>query len=704
LTPEEETLSKDTLARCGGLPTVIFAIGKYCSKAKLERKPRDTKCLLEGINSDFIFKLESEPGLQHLFSWIRSYFDACSDSVKPCVFYLSVFPSGSKIRRRRLLRRWIAEGYSRDTPGSTAEENAATLFSELVNLSIIQQSESKLMSQVNTFLHEYIISQPMEDNLVFALEGSCSPNTQRAGRHLTIRKSWDRDINVFMSIDFSRLRSLTVLGEWRLFFISNKIGMRVLRVLDLEGSVGVTDHDLEEIGKLLPRLKFLSLRGCRQIKQLPDSFGGLRQLQTLDVRHTSIVMLPPAIFRIEKLQYIRAGTCTWHADDDMLTIIVPAMADRDGSSMQPVAASSSHAQDDASSVPPAVDGGHTSTAQQDGETDRIVPVVNRDRDRASPLQEDHRRHASIQGQADPPQAAQKNKTWPSCLGFSKKSKLRASSQNEGVDVPATVGIGKLTALHTFGVINVNGAGGQAILKQKKELNELTQLRKIGVTGINSRNIKDFFSAISGYRHLESLSVRLDEDNFPDDISLAKSVAASLKSLKLYGNMSKLPVSWIEPLSNLRKLKLELTISGQEDIDAISCLPRNKIEVLTHLCVKLTQGGKLIFGNNSFQIRWNADGEEEYTSIRFTFSVLEIDCVSSSDVTFGSSMISSVELLKVRCSKETSLTFSGLKAFGSLKEVWLMGSFEDKFKQEMQQELAKHIINKPVLKLVHPRPS
>jgi hypothetical protein len=34
----------------------------------------------------------------------------------------------------------------------------------------------------------------------------------------------------------------------------------------------------------------------------------------------------------------------------------------------------------------------------------------------------------------------------------------------------------------------------------------------------------------------------------------------------------------------------------------------------------------------------------------------------------------------------------------------MGSFEDKFKQEMQQELAKHIINKPVLKLVHPRPS
>ncbi|KAF8690662.1 hypothetical protein HU200_041035 [Digitaria exilis] len=241
-----------------------------------------------------------------------------------------------------------------------------------MNLSIIQETESKLMCQVNTFVQECMKSQPVEDNLVYALEGSCSPNTQRTGRHLTITSSWDRDINVFKSIDFSRLRSLTVLGEWRPFFISNKIRMRVLRVLDLEGNVGVTYHDLERIGKLLPHLKFLSLRGCRQIKQLPDSFGGLRQLQTLDVRHTSVVMLPWAVFQIEKLQYIHAGTSTWHADDDMLAI-VPVVyenqastqpEDGESSSIQPVP-TSPHAQDDTSTVPPTVDGDHRSTTQQD---------------------------------------------------------------------------------------------------------------------------------------------------------------------------------------------------------------------------------------------------------------------------------------------------------------------------------------------------
>ncbi|GJN04993.1 hypothetical protein PR202_ga22582 [Eleusine coracana subsp. coracana] len=498
-----------------------------------------------------------------------------------------------------------------------------------------------------------------------------------------------------------------VLGEWSSFFISNKIMMRVLRVLDLESNMGVHDNDLEEIGKLLPRLKFLSLRGCTQIKQLPDSFGGLRQLQTLDVRHTSIVMLPPSIFQIEKLQYIRAGTSAWHADDDMLKIVpvvyenqtsaLPLLedCDSDGSSAPPIA-TPSHAHIDATPAPSGMDGDHTSSAQQGGngslpqqgrdETAPILPAGNRD-GRASPPQED-RGHASTHGQADPPQAAQNNKTWSSWLGFSKKPKPHANAHNEGVELPAAAGIGKLTALHTIGVINVNGAGcSKAILE---ELKKLTQLRKLGASGINRGNIEDFISAISKHRHLESLSLQLDEDSFLDGISLPKPVAETLKSLKLYGNMKKLPVSLIKQLGNLKKLKLELTISGQDDINALSDLPRievEKNEILTRLCVKLTQGGKVSFGYDD--------------SLFFNFrslAVLEIDCISSSEVTFKYWMIN-VELLKVCCSnKKASLTFFELDKLLSLKEVWLMGSFDDKFNKEMQQQLAKHI-NKPVLKQI-----
>ena len=129
------------------------------------------------------------------------------------------------------------KGYCRDTSdGRTCEENGDNYISELVSWSKIQESpRNKVFCQINGFFHEYI-SGPMEDNRVFALEGRCSLNSTRGGQHLTIRSSWDRNEIVYESIDFSRLRSLTVFGKWESFFISSKnVNLRLLRVLDLRG-------------------------------------------------------------------------------------------------------------------------------------------------------------------------------------------------------------------------------------------------------------------------------------------------------------------------------------------------------------------------------------------------------------------------------------------------------------------------------------
>ena len=227
--------------------------------------------------------------------------------LSPCILYLSIFPQGQSIQRRRLVRRWIAEGCSRDTSNRSAEDNGEKFFLMLLDLSIIQQTPHSVttadtrmvLCQVNGFFREYIISRRKD-------EDRCILTSQRTGQHLVIKENWDRDKIVFSSIDFSRLRSLAVFGQWKPFFISET--MRVLRVLDLENSTGVTYKYLEQMMKLLPRLKFLSLRGIREIYYLPGSFAGLRQLETLDVRGTSIVTLPPSITKLTKLQYIRAGT------------------------------------------------------------------------------------------------------------------------------------------------------------------------------------------------------------------------------------------------------------------------------------------------------------------------------------------------------------------------------------------------------------
>ncbi|XP_037482608.1 disease resistance protein PIK6-NP-like [Triticum dicoccoides] len=420
------------VAKCGGLPKVVCAIAKV------------SWSLLEHMNDDFMVKLENDPqfhSLSSLLSWMHSYFNACSDLVKPCIFYLSVFPASSKIRQGRLVRRWIAEGYSRNRPGCTAREDAQKRFSELVELSIIQQATSKVICQVNGFFREYIISRPMEDNLVFALDGRCNPNTQRTGQHLTIMADWHRDQIAFESIDFARLRSLTVFGEWYSFFISGK--MRRLRVLDLEGMVALTNEDIEQIFVKLLSLKFISLRGCREISRLPHTLGGLRQLQTLDVRFTSIVKLPSAIIKLHKLQYIRAGA-----------IVLPDEDWKSASTEDELEGRDSSVSSGRPAVPTCTENGIAkspaqATTSQEAQHRPVVPKVGR-----------------------------LAHTWSLC---GSKRKKEAQHHNGGVGVP--VGIESLTALHTVGVVNVNASGGEAFLKH---LAKLTQLLKLRVSGINRK--------------------------------------------------------------------------------------------------------------------------------------------------------------------------------------------------------------------------
>ncbi|KAG2557838.1 hypothetical protein PVAP13_8NG262100 [Panicum virgatum] len=306
------------ILKCGGLPKVIVAIADLLAP-QTHGWARSTS----SMNAGFMQNLEANPEfacLRGLFSWMRSYFRACPDLLRPCIFYLSIFPGYHSIRRRRLVMRWVAEGYSKDSDSCTAEENGEKLFSKLVEMSMVQPPPQEIITHmrmvlchVSGFFHEYIISRPKDENIVFALEvfalkKLCHPTTQRTGRHLVIEESWQRDNIVFERIDFSRLRSLTVFGEWESYMISK--GMKVLRVLDLENASGVTDKDLEQMLKLLPRLKFLSLRGSSQIFRLPCSLGDLKQLETLDVRNTSIVTLPSSITKLMKLQYIRAGSTT----------------------------------------------------------------------------------------------------------------------------------------------------------------------------------------------------------------------------------------------------------------------------------------------------------------------------------------------------------------------------------------------------------
>ncbi|KAK3119941.1 hypothetical protein QOZ80_9AG0678250 [Eleusine coracana subsp. coracana] len=550
---------QELILKCGGLPKVIVSVAGLLAKKTV--KPMDTA---RSINERFIDQLEASPefnSLRDLFAWMRTYFRTCPYYLKPCIFYMSIFPQDHSIRRRRLVRRWIAEGYSRDGEDESAEDKGEEYFSSLLDLSIIQQSPEsldttaladtrKVACQVNGFIREYIVSRRMEENLVFELGDSSVLTTQRTGRHLTITKNWKRDQIMFKSIDFSRLRSLTVFGDWKSFFVSED--MKLLRVLDLEDASSIRDEDIEQVVKRLRRLKFLSLRKCTEIRHLPYSIGDLRQLQTLDVRHTSVTTLPASITKLQKLQYIRAGT----------NIL---------------------AEEDQSTRCPSV-------------------------------------------------------SWP--LFVTCRDRHLA-----GVKLPR--GIEKLTALHTLGVINIGASGEKAMLKGLKEL---TQLWKLGVSGINKKNCKEFFAAISGHDHLESLFVQLDKGNTDclDGISLD---LKQIQSLKLYGSLNTLPEG-IDQLSKLTKLGLEMGELKMTYIELLGKLPELSTLLLN---VKSVENGIL-----HFCVTVNNVESCSYEKIR----VLKITCSSIVHVTFGGLAMKNLEVFNATCFPESSV--SGLENLKKLR--------------------------------------
>ncbi|CAM0908482.1 unnamed protein product [Alopecurus aequalis] len=575
----------ELIFKCGGLPKVIVAVTDSLAK------DAEIMHTIPSLNSRFMHHMESNPdydNLQDLFGWMHSYFRTCPDSLKPCIFYLSIFPQDQIIRRRRLVRRWIAEGYSIDGHNESAEDMGEEQFLKLLDLSIIQQPSHEVstaysntrmvLCQVNGFIREYIVSQRMEENLVFELGGKCSLTTKRMGRHLIILKSWNRDMIVFKRIDFSRLRSLTVFGKWESFFVSES--MKMLRVLDLEDALVLTHADVENMVKMLRRLKFLSLRGHGELRQLPNSLGDLRHLQTVDIRGTSIVTFPVSIIKLVNIQYIRAG----------------------------------------------------STVQA----------------------------------SKPPISS----NW--LLDFFGHHRL------VGVEVP--IGIGRLTGLHTVGVINVSSSGGKTVLE---DLKKLTQLRKLGVSGINMSNIQKFFQAISSHSHLESFSMQLEGHN-GNSFGYIHLPWENLQSLKLYGLENNLPVDMVR-LCKLTKLYLEMDELTQIGTEILARLP--KLCIL-RLAVKQPS---LRFAVQLFGVE-----EKSYENVK----IIEIAGRSTSlHVTFGLETMRKLEVLKVDCSSGmTGYRFTGMNGLYGLKEVLLKGTNLEQFRTDLQNQLDSEHPKKPAVKL------
>ncbi|KAE8796245.1 putative disease resistance protein RGA4 [Hordeum vulgare] len=444
------------------------------------------------------------PELETIKAVLMKSYDGLPYYLKACFLYLAIFPEDYMIVRRRLVRRWIAEGYSSEVRGKSVEEVLDGYFMELISRSMILPSQRSIYSRkgidschVHDLIREIAISKSMEENLVFTLEEGCSLNNQGTVRHLAISSNWKGGLCEFENIvDLSHVRSLIVFGNWRSFYISDK--MRLLRVLDLEGEWDLVDHHLQHIGKLV-HLAYLSLRGHAAIFHLPNSLGNLRQLQTLDISATSIVKLPRTITKLVKMQRILANNVgTRHFD-------IYVNADKKSLMSLPLQSA-------------------------------ICCLA------CSP-----KRLAKNLVLGDKAQISRRDVGTAFCCSI--LPYYAAGGRNPGgVEVPR--GIWKLKALHTLRTVDVSM--GKVVLQ---DIRKLTRLRKLGVTGISRRNGQELCSAVTRLSSLESLSLWSGgETGLSGCLDGLSAPPENLQRLKLHGNLVKLP-KWIKGLKNLVKLKL-----------------------------------------------------------------------------------------------------------------------------------------------------
>ncbi|KAF6992889.1 hypothetical protein CFC21_009843 [Triticum aestivum] len=601
--PELVELANLILKKCKGLPLAIVTIGGF-----LANQPK-TAVEWRKLNEHISAELEMNPELGTIRTILMRSYDGLPYHLKSCFLYLPIFPEDYRIGRGRLARRWSAEGYSREVHGRSAEEIAGSYFMELISRSMILPSQQSIRStkgidacQVHDLMREISMSKSLEENLVFTLEQGCSVNTQGIARHLAINGNWEGDKTEFEStVDMSRVRSVTVFGKWKSFFISDK--MSLLRVLDLEDTTGLYDHHIKHIGNLL-HLSYLSLRGCDDILHLPDSLGDLRQLETLDIRDTQVMMLPNTIIKLRKLQYLRAGGNSTNEnvsyEEGVLEEIPHIMRNR--LCLLPQCLLFSY-------------------------------LLSKDRDDLKI----HDRCTMICCAILP--------AFAMCLDL------------YGVLVPRRMR--KLKALRTLGVVNIGRRGKDVV----QDIEGLTQLCKLGVTGVNKESGQELCSAVVGLRRLESLSIRSEgKPGLCDCLEGKFSFSETLQSLKLYGNLVKLP-EWIQGLKNLVKLKLRSSRITEHDA-AIQVLGNLPNLAFLHLLEKSLEGEevRLNFQQGTFLslvvLELSMGLEERLKSVKFEHGAarkLEV-------LKFGTPIYSGV--------------LSGLRYLASLKEVLLKDYYTD----------------------------
>ncbi|VAH35519.1 unnamed protein product [Triticum turgidum subsp. durum] len=239
------------LGRCCGLPLAIVSVGNLLAlKDRME-------FAWKNVHDSLDWNESSVRGIGQVSSILNLSIDDLPYHLKRCLLYCSIYPEDFLIKRKILIRLWIAEGYIEEKGQGTLEEIADDYLNQLVQRSLLQVTLTNEFGRVkrlciHDLIRDLILQRSMKEG--FIVFSKCSPalESSKKIRHLIL----DRCIDKLPS-------SLTNLLN----------------------------------------LRYLGIRSTL-IKELPQELGKLHHLQTLDTKWSMVQRLPPSIAKLKSLRHL----------------------------------------------------------------------------------------------------------------------------------------------------------------------------------------------------------------------------------------------------------------------------------------------------------------------------------------------------------------------------------------------------------------